>query len=101
MTSMSTCAAGSAGRSTLQSSTWRSRTRACRRSAESGGLLLGAGGPGGAEAVAVGAGLDDVGVEDDAVDDGGDEAGIADDSARLAEGQVRGDGDAGLLFAFG
>ena len=70
--------------------------RAIRRS---GGL-----GPGsclgGAEPVAVGAGLEDVGVEGDAVDDGGDEAGVGDDGAPFAEGEV-GAQHAGSLFAFG
>ena len=56
---------------------------------------------GDAEPVGLGAGLDDVGVEGDAVDDGGDEAGVGDDFAPFAEGEVRGDGDAGLLLSFG
>jgi hypothetical protein len=42
-----------------------------------------------------------VGVEGDAVDDGGDEAGVGDDGAPLAEGEVAGQRDAGLLFSFG
>lgn len=71
--------------------------RAIRRS---GGLAAGPG-LGGAEPVAVGAGLEDVGVEGDAVDDGGDEPGVGDDGAPFAEGQVAGQGDAGFLFAFG
>ena len=65
------------------------------------GGFAGCAGAGGAEAVAVGAGFDDVGVEGDAVDDGGDEAGVGDDGASFAEGEVGGDGDAGFLFAFG
>ncbi len=56
---------------------------------------------GGAEPVGLGAGFDDVGVEGGAVDDGGDEAGVGDDLAPFAEGEVRGQGDRGLLLAFG
>ena len=46
-----------------------------------GSGLAALGGAGGAEAVAVGAGFDDVGVEGEPVDHGGDEAGIGDDVA--------------------
>jgi hypothetical protein len=67
----------------------------------SGGFLASSGGAGGAEPVALGAGLDDVGVEGEPVDDGGDEARLGDDRAPLAERQVRRDGDGCFLFAFG
>lgn len=50
------------------------------------------GGRAGAEAVGLGAGFEDVGVEGDAVDDGGDQAGVGEDGAPFAEGQVGGDG---------
>src|SRR5207302_820784 len=56
---------------------------------------------GGAQPVAVAAGLDDVRVEGDAIDDRGDEARVTDDLSPLAERKVGGDGDAGFLFAFG
>ena len=56
---------------------------------------------GDAQSVGLGAGFEDVGVEGDAVDDGGGEAGVGDDFAPLAEREVRGDGHAGFLFAFG
>ena len=64
-----------------------------------GGCLLG--GAGRAEAVGVGAGLDDVGVEGEPVHDGGGEAGVGEGGAPFAEGGVGGAGDGGLLLAFG
>jgi hypothetical protein len=51
----------------------------------SGGFAAAAG-LGGTEPEAVGAGLDDVGVERDPVDDGGDQAGVGDDGAPLIWG---------------
>jgi hypothetical protein len=66
-----------------------------------GSWFAASGGAGAAEAVAVVAGLDDVGVEGEPVNDGGDEAGVGDDVAPFAEWQVGGDGDRVFLFAFG
>ena len=66
----------------------------------SGGFAAAAG-LGGTEPEAVGAGLDDVGVERDPVDDGGDQAGVGDDGALLAEGEVAGQRHAGFLLEFG
>ncbi len=53
------------------------------------GPICGSGSSAGFEAVGVGAGFDDVGVEGDAVDDGGDEAWVCDDLAPFAEREVR------------
>ena len=53
------------------------------------------------EAVAGCAGLDDGGVVGESVDDGGAEAGVGEGFGPAAEGFVGGDGDGGLLFAFG
>src|SRR5438270_267402 len=58
-------------------------------------------GPGAAQPVAVGAGLDDVGPEGEVVDHGGGEAGIGEGLAPLAEAGVGGEGDGGSLLAFG
>ena len=55
----------------------------------------------GVEAVAGGAGLDDVGVVGDAVDDGGGEAGVGEGFGPFAEWGVGGDSDCGAFFSFG
>jgi hypothetical protein len=55
----------------------------------------------GAEAVGLGAGFEEVGVEGDAVDDCGDQTRVGEHAAPFAEGQVGGDRDRGSLFAFG
>ena len=53
------------------------------------------------EPVAVGAGLDDVGVEGEPVDDGGCEAGVGEGVAPFGEGGVGGAGDGGAFFPGG
>lgn len=53
------------------------------------------------KAVAVAAGLDDVGVVGDSVNDGCGEAWVGDDLAPFAEWQVRCDRDGRFLFSFG
>ena len=58
-------------------------------------------GPGGAEAVGLGAGFEDGRVVGDAVDDGGDEAGVGEDGSPFAERQVCPDGDGGFFVSFG
>ena len=63
--------------------------------------LASAAGLAGGEPVALGAGLQDVGVEGDAVDDGGDEPGVGEHGSPLAERQIRPDGDGGSFLPFG
>ena len=63
-------------------------------------VLSAAGGPGGAEPVGLGAGLEDVGVEGDPVDDRGDEAGVGEDGAPFIR-QAGPDRDRGPLFPLG
>jgi hypothetical protein len=58
-------------------------------------------GPGGAQPVALGARLDDVGPEGEAVDHGGGQAGIGEGLAPLAEAGVGGQGDGGSFLSFG
>ena len=53
------------------------------------------------EAVAAGAGLDDVPAEGEAVDDGGAEPGVGEGPGPAAEAVVAGDRDGGLLLPFG
>ena len=65
------------------------------------GVVRAVGGFAGAEAVGLGAGFDDVGVEGDSVDDRGDEAGVGEDGSPLAEGQVACDADGGFFLSFG
>ena len=60
------------------------------------GLFLGC-----AQPVAVGPGLDDVGVEGEPVDDGGGQAGVGERPAPFAEGVVAGHADRCSFFAFG
>jgi len=55
----------------------------------------------GPQAVGLGAGFEDVGIEGDAVDDRGDQARVGEDGAPFAEGQVGRDRDGGAFFAFG
>src|SRR4051794_6597333 len=54
-----------------------------------------------AEAPALGAGVDDVGLVGDAVDDGLGETGVGEDLGPFAEGQVGGDDQAAAFVAFG
>src|SRR6516225_2394928 len=67
----------------------------------SGSGVRGLAGPGRAQPVGVGAGLDDVGVEGEPVDDGGAEPGVGEGGGPFAEGGVGGDGDGGAFLALG
>src|SRR5487761_698678 len=63
-----------------------------------GGLVAG---PGGAQPVGVGAGLDDVGFVGELVDDRGAEPGVGEGGGPFGEGGVGGDRDGGAFLAFG
>jgi len=67
------------------------------------GLGVGAfrSGAGGAQAVAVVAGLEDVGVEGEPVDDRGGQAGVGEGLAPYGERGVCGDGDGRTFLSFG
>jgi hypothetical protein len=56
---------------------------------------------GGLEAVGVGAGFDDVGVEGEPVDDRGAQAWVGEGAGPFGECGVGGDGDGCFLFPFG
>src|SRR5271166_6382073 len=88
----------------LRSRGLRSRRHQCGAPADPltrKGSLLSPLGPRRTQAEALGAGLDDVGVEGEPVDDGGDEARVTYHLAPLGKWKVRCGGHRGLLLALG